>query len=1082
MRDHSKKTISFFFWLTISYFYLVSNALAQKQIGLHLNNLQHIGVEHGLSSNKVNCIFQDKKGFIWIGTDYGLNRFDGYSFKVFTRKEGDTNSLTDNNITCLAQDAAGNIWIGTINGLNIMNYKTGKISPAALRHTKYKLSTYNISSLASDESSFWIGTISNGLFQYKVQKQELIKHEKTVNGTFISDCDVSNIVIESNGNVLMSLIGCVNGLTEFDVKTNLLNMVSLDKKIIIKRGNYTRYSSNDEIQTIYKDSQGNIYIGTQRVARMNTHVSDSSPAMYAESHFQGETYFKKNSENTYKQIKAVNSKKQSKSLIDAISFVEYKPGQIVCFGYGYCTVLSTIDNQTGTAVGETVPYPRAFIIEKTFKDRSGKLWFITSEGIATQEPHNLDYELFAIPGFNPNSLVEDAYGTIWIGTNDSSLSSFDRKRKKHEKFNTKNKLRGFAVSTYSTDDIIYGIGNFLDVYAFNKRTHYFARHSGLKKLVDPKSFAYAWNDLIPVSDGSLWAKVYKRGIGRIDQHSGVFSVVINNDALNGGGSDHDFPFVDDKKGNFYHANFAQIVKVNYETAQFKIIDISKHEFARNSAGNHVASLAVDTRNNLWIGTTKMGLWYYDFSKGKLYRYSIKDGLPTNNTSRILFIDNALWVCHESGIYKFIPPTKIDDKSQKPTINAYSAKDGLLDISYSVKAMIHCRDGSIVLGANNKLISFHPDSIKINNYLPPVVITSLQINNKTIDESDADITSTDTLRLSYKQNNISLEFAALNFIHAEFNQYAYKMSGLDISWIYCGKRRFVNYSNLNAGQYVFQVKAANNEGLWNEQGTKLVVIVSPPWWQTWWAYSIYVIVILLIIALLFRLYTASLREKKKKAELQQKISETEMKALRSQMNPHFIFNALQSIQTFLMAHKPDDANAYLLKFSKLIRLVLENSQLSGVSLKDDMRALELYMQLESIRLTYPFTFKFHVDEAIDVEETTVPSLILQPVVENAIWHGLQYKPAPGHIDIFISNVNDALVAVVQDNGIGRNAARKEIRHLLVKQESLGLKLTEDRLKILNEPGNVNTEFRIVDLFNNDNTPAGTRVEILLPLKR
>jgi tetratricopeptide (TPR) repeat protein len=221
-------------------------------------------------------------------------------------------------------------------------------------------------------------------------------------------------------------------------------------------------------------------------------------------------------------------------------------------------------------------------------------------------------------------------------------------------------------------------------------------------------------------------------------------------------------------------------------------------------------------------------------------------------------------------------------------------------------------------------------------------------------------------------------------------------------------------------------------------------------------------------------------KQKETFLSLQVSETEMKALRSQMNPHFIFNALQSIQTFLLSHQSEEANLYLLKFSKLMRSVLENSQHSEVTLKEDMKALELYMQLESIRLQHPFTYDFHIDKSVDIETDFLPPLILQPFVENAIWHGLQYKPEAGHINIFITKKGNALYATVEDNGIGRDMSRKVAQPMLLKKESLGMKLTEERLKVLNEIKKFNAKFTITDLFTKDNQPSGTKVELSLPL--
>ncbi|CAN5697412.1 hypothetical protein BH11BAC1_BH11BAC1_04280 [soil metagenome] len=242
----------------------------------------------------------------------------------------------------------------------------------------------------------------------------------------------------------------------------------------------------------------------------------------------------------------------------------------------------------------------------------------------------------------------------------------------------------------------------------------------------------------------------------------------------------------------------------------------------------------------------------------------------------------------------------------------------------------------------------------------------------------------------------------------------------------------------------------------------------------------IILLSLLLSFFFYKRKRDAEQKQKETSLSLQVSETEMKALRSQMNPHFIFNALQSIQTFLLNNKSEDANTYLLKFSKLMRAVLENSQHSEVPLKEDMKALELYMQLESIRLPHPFTYQFHIDESVDVEETTIPPLILQPFVENSIWHGLQYKPESGHIDIFISKNDNALHATVEDNGVGRDMSKKAGHPMLLKKESLGMKLTEERLKILNEIKKIKAQFKITDLFTKENKPTGTRVELSLPL--
>ena len=243
-----------------------------------------------------------------------------------------------------------------------------------------------------------------------------------------------------------------------------------------------------------------------------------------------------------------------------------------------------------------------------------------------------------------------------------------------------------------------------------------------------------------------------------------------------------------------------------------------------------------------------------------------------------------------------------------------------------------------------------------------------------------------------------------------------------------------------------------------------------------------IVLLLISSLLAFLFYKRRRDAKqrqKEAELKYQLSEVEMKALRAQMNPHFIFNSLQSIQNFLHQKNPDEANVYLLKFSKLMRMVLENSQYAEVPLEDDLQSLELYMQLESLRLKHPFTYEIKVDENIDQEETKIPPLILQPFVENAIWHGLQYKDKSGEIKIFIRKTNGALVCTVEDNGVGVDVSKTLKTVATIKKLSLGMKLTEERLKILSELKKMKTSFNITPIIDSENKPSGTRIELSLP---
>lgn len=242
------------------------------------------------------------------------------------------------------------------------------------------------------------------------------------------------------------------------------------------------------------------------------------------------------------------------------------------------------------------------------------------------------------------------------------------------------------------------------------------------------------------------------------------------------------------------------------------------------------------------------------------------------------------------------------------------------------------------------------------------------------------------------------------------------------------------------------------------------------------------ILLLSSIFIFHYYKRNRDSEEKRKEISNSllISETEMKALQAQMNPHFIFNALNSIRNFLANHKSDETDTYIKKFQELMRFVLENSTSQEVPLIDDLSALRSYMEFERLRLEHPFTFEINVDDKIDQENIMIPPLILQPFVENAIWHGLQPKQEPGFIKINISMINDMITCIVEDNGVGRDLNKQVSEPMVIKKKSLGMKITEQRLKIYSSYKNVKAWFQIVDLFNPEQKPTGTRVELYLPL--
>lgn len=289
-----------------------------------------------------------------------------------------------------------------------------------------------------------------------------------------------------------------------------------------------------------------------------------------------------------------------------------------------------------------------------------------------------------------------------------------------------------------------------------------------------------------------------------------------------------------------------------------------------------------------------------------------------------------------------------------------------------------------------------------------------------------------------------------------------------------------YTNLPPGSYRFKVRSVNPAGTFSTGITTLTINILPAFWQTAWFRVLCTLLIIVLIYIYFKLrVNAVKKEARRRAVIQQQIAQLEMKALRAQMNPHFIFNALNSIQTFMMKRETEQALSYLSRFARLIRNVLDNSQLNSIPISKELKMLENYLELEKLRFGDQFSYIITVDDALDPDFTDIPTMILQPFVENAIWHGLLHKKEDGRLSITFHQREGSLLCVIEDNGIGREKAAMQ-RQQGNEHHSRGLQITRDRLALYNRRFNLEATFDIEDLYDEAGQPAGTRVCVWFPL--
>ena len=307
------------------------------------------------------------------------------------------------------------------------------------------------------------------------------------------------------------------------------------------------------------------------------------------------------------------------------------------------------------------------------------------------------------------------------------------------------------------------------------------------------------------------------------------------------------------------------------------------------------------------------------------------------------------------------------------------------------------------------------------------------------------------------------------------QYAYKLEGLDNVWIHTVTKRYAAYSSLKVGQYVLRIMAANRNGIWNENAFRLTIMVHPPFWETWWFRTLVVLLLFTVIYICVRNRIARIR---KESMLKQLKAEAEMKALRAQMNPHFIFNCMNTIDAYIHQNDVAKASGFLNKFSQLIRATLENSQYPFITLQKDITALQLYIALEQQRHNNNFTCRLQIPDSILNKGYKIPPLLIQPYGENAILHGLRHKAGDGLLKITFSEKDDYLCCTIEDNGVGRKAAAAiSAEKKLHSHQSLGTQISSNRLETINYLHQVSSSVEITDKNNNGET--GVIVNLFLP---
>jgi hypothetical protein len=414
---------------------------------------------------------------------------------------------------------------------------------------------------------------------------------------------------------------------------------------------------------------------------------------------------------------------------------------------------------------------------------------------------------------------------------------------------------------------------------------------------------------------------------------------------------------------------------------------------------------------------------------------------------------------------------------------YDVKDGIQSNEFNLGAYFKGKDGKFYFGGMNGYNVFDPEDIKYNTDKPVTVVAAFRKFN---DILPVEYRNGDTIRLAHDENFFSIEISALDYTNPAKNRYRYKLDDVDNDWILTDANdRVAEYKNVQPGIYSFKAIGSNNDGIWGDTPVSLTIIIKPPWWTTWW---FRILSTLILIALIVFLNYRRFQRIKKKHEVEKKLLEIEkqkfdleQKALRLQMNPHFIFNSLNSIQSYILSNDAEKAVLYLGKFSQLMRLILTHSSNQYISLKEELNAITHYLDLEKLRFENKFDYTIKIDRSLDEEFVDIPPMIIQPYIENAIIHGLLHKGTKGKIDIEFKGEDKKIICTITDDGVGRQRSMEIDKQSGIKRKSRGMLITQARLEILNRQSEDEFSVRIFDLKDESGNPSGTKVELVIQYK-
>ncbi|GAB3959291.1 sensor histidine kinase [Spirosoma harenae] len=973
---------------------------------------EHLTVNQGLSDPIVHAMIQDHHGYLWFATDNGLNKYNGYTMTTYQKIPGDTTSLVSNVIYQLLEDKEGYIWLGMA-GQGIC-----KFDPRTEKFTNYGPNPRTL----SQGTIFTMGEDQEGNIWVSNWRDELRRFDKK-SGAFSTINYASLLAEKRNGKLVTPIVsaicsdrkGTIWVCSERGLHRMNFTSAGSGKPSKISFTSYRhdpanpRSLSHDQVWRVFEDRSGMIWVNTDHgLDRFNPKT---------------ETF-------THYQYTGNPSPTSNASINQSLKYMADDREGNLWIGtpdHGLFKLDPVRGRFTQMRSDPVNPASLSSVhIRSLFSDRSGLLWVGTwGEGVDKANPDGQSFAYYRPLPFRPHSLsykfvsfiLEDQSGTVWVGTGDG-LNRMNKQtgeftHYRHDPTNPKSLPKRNAEAMLEDRDGAMWVSSFGELARFTPKTGEFDcltcnrnRYPGLGDNIQILK-------IIQDQQGLLWLGT-TNGVKCFNpKTSKVIHYAYNPKDTTGISEAYARELLEDNRGNLWIGTDNKALnRLDRKTGRFTHYrpDLGK---PGSIPSDGVSSIFQDCKGNLWVGTIGGGLCQFDYKTETFQTFTKAAGLADNSVFSI-DEDNQgnLWLGTYKGLSCFSPKTK--------TFRNYEVNDGQQNNSFRRP---HCKgkDGILYFGGDNGFTAFDPRRLAMNDHIPPIVITQVKL----FDTPIAGLENSSTIDLDYDKNFLSFEFAALDYANPSKNQYAYQLVGLDKSWVYSGSRRYISYTDLEPGTYVFRVKGSNNDGVWNQKGASIQVTIRPPWWKTSWFRLLLSMIILSIAYASVRLYTRN-RLRRQRSEMKRVLQAQEEERQRLAADLHDDLGATLSTIKGRLQRISNPSEALKISIHLMEKAIIDLRHISHHLMPPEFTRLGLTESIREIvsraeaSSAIEFLFIHYGEERrLDDEAELTIYRIAVELITNAIKHA-----KASHITIQLIFYPKQVFLLVEDDGQGYQTSKSE----------------------------------------------------------